>query len=118
MTDNMKKFMEAATEDEVLAEKLKDISDVETIRALAAEKGFILTEEDLAQPAGELSEDELDAVVGGGKCVCFLGGGGSADAHESTCACVLYGQGDFHNSLTYTGTRCVCNCAGTGRTDR
>lgn len=39
----------------------------------------------------ELSDDELEAVVGGGRCICSFGGGGKAGEGEETCACVIGG---------------------------
>ena len=101
MTDNTKRFLEAASQDKVFIEKLNKAETPEAVIALAAEKGFTLTEEDLKpEPAsGEVSDDELDAVVGGKTCVCVAGGGGEAGTRDETCACVLGGAGlyvDIH----------------------
>lgn len=41
----------------------------------------------------ELSDDELEAVVGGGRCICSFGGGGNAGEDEKTYACVMGGGG-------------------------
>ena len=63
----------------------------------AAEYGVELKEEDF-QPAGaqgELADDELDAVAGGGDCFCVIGGGGSSSSkYEKTCACAVGGIGE------------------------
>ena len=67
MTENMKRFLEEAEKDAAFAEKLEAAESPEALLALAAEKGFTLTAEDLAaeETAGELSDDELDDVAGG-----------------------------------------------------
>ena len=46
----------------------KEISanDKQALIKFAAEKGFTLTEDDFKQEESELSEDELQAVAGGG----------------------------------------------------
>jgi predicted ribosomally synthesized peptide with nif11-like leader len=64
MTDNMKKFMEAAASDEGLRGKL-DALDAEhraKCIALAGEHGIALTEADFT---GGMDDDELAAVAGG-----------------------------------------------------
>ncbi len=87
-------------------------------------QGVELTEEDLKVPTQNLSDDELDAVVGGGGCGCCVTGGGWGD--ELYCGCVLAGAGgiyyyDSNGSLTtkishkYGG--CVCPAAGAGATN-
>ena len=101
MTDNMKKFLEAASQDREFVEKLNKAETPEAVISLAAEKGFTLTEEDLkpALQTGEVSDDEMDAVAGGKTCVCVAGGGGEAGTRDETCACVLGGAGlyvDIH----------------------
>ena len=96
MTDNMKKFLEAISGDKEFTEKLKTAPDAATAIALAKEKGFDLTEEDLkfAEGIQEISDDEAEAVAGGKECYCFAGGGGvSSQSDEGQCACVGYGTG-------------------------
>ena len=90
MTDNMKKFLEAVSQDKEFLEKLTGAETPEAVIALAAEKGFTLTQEDLKQePAsGKISDDELEAVAGGETCGCFFGGGG-----ERSCGCFFGGSG-------------------------
>ena len=46
---------------------------------LLKEYGVELTSEDLKAPSGELSDDELEVVAGGGVCICPLVGGGSGE---------------------------------------
>ena len=67
MTDKMKQFLEEAGKDAAFAEKLNGADSPETVLALAKEKGFELTLEDLqaALPTGELSDEALDGVAGG-----------------------------------------------------
>ena len=68
MTDGLKQFLEAAEGDAALAAKLEATKTPQDFLALAAEKGFALSREDLSSltaPTGELSDDELDDVAGG-----------------------------------------------------
>ena len=80
---------------------------------VGAELGFEITEDDLLKkPVEEISDDELDAVAGGGdvSCACALGGGGTKDSNDKTCACVLAGAGYAKSGRE----RCVCGFAGYG----
>lgn len=85
---------------------------------IVAEYGIEIKEEDFKPTQGELNDDELDAVAGGGYCFCFVGGGGEADQNDSTCACIVGGSG---SKLKSTGAfaddaiRCVCVAAGSGQ---
>ena len=110
MTDNMRKFLEAVSQDRELTEKLNKAETPEAIVALAAEKGFALTAEDLKpeERTGEVSDEELDTVTGGGECWCAMGGGGTSGKYGKTCACVLAGYG------TYTNGEGRCGCGGVG----
>ena len=112
MTSNLKNFLEQASKDKEFIEKLNKADTPEAVIALAAEKGFSLTPEDLKNEpaAGSLDDSEVEAVTGGDKCYCFAGGGGEALGDERTCACVMYGQGDMEDG----GTRCTCALGGTG----
>ena len=67
MTDNMKSFLKAVSEDKEFMEKLSKAESTKAVIALAAEKGFALTVEDLTAeaPTGELDDNELDDVAGG-----------------------------------------------------
>lgn len=85
--------------------------------AMAKEYGVELIEADL-QPTpagGEISDSELEAVAGGGKCVCVAGGGGTGDKYHDTCACVAAGMG--FGKITDEGIGCDCGCpvVGTGK---
>lgn len=116
MTENLKKFVEEASKNEELKEKLMklDENSINQIIPIAKEYGFELTEEDLKPESNQteedkpLSLDELDAVSGGdghGKrdkngtsCWCSFGGGNKGN-NDGQCACVMYGQNE--------GFRCV-----------
>ena len=67
MTDKMKAFLEEVEKDAAFAEKVNGADSVETVIALAKEKGYELSEEDLQLEAatGELDDAELDDVAGG-----------------------------------------------------
>ena len=124
MTENMKKFLEEASKDQSFIEKMNKAETPEAVIALAAEKGFALTAEDLKPeaPTGELSEDELDAVAGGKKCYCAIGGGGKAGGNDKVCACpaVGIGTGIVQNvddpKHKYEVDRCTCAVGGYGYT--
>jgi len=128
MTENLKKFLEAVSKDEALQAKVNALeSNKETamagVIALAKELGIELTEADFAQPDGEISEDELETINGGGcptagtvnnSCYCAAAGGGGGKQKDDDiwgCACVAYGQGgdakDDH-------TTCMCVLYGHG----
>ena len=115
MTDNLKRFLEEASKDAELVEKIGKADSVQTIIALAAEKGFNLTEEEMKQPSNStpIMNDELDAVAGGKDCMCTIGGGGEAGLYSDTCACVLGGVG----LMTDGESRCMCALAGAGDDD-
>ena len=116
MSDNMKKFLELVSKDENLKQKTLAFNDMEpekAIRAsiaLAKELGIELSEADFAkEKSGDgLSDEELDAVAGGGGCGCPFGGYGEGTDYRGrsyTCACVGYGQGSDH---------CACPIVGGG----
>ena len=128
MSENLKKFFESVSKDEVLQEKMKALSvdrenAVAYIIALAKEIDIELCEADFAQPDGEISEDELETINGGGcptagtvnnSCYCAAAGGGGGKQKDEDiwgCACVAYGQGgdakDDH-------TTCMCVLYGHG----
>ena len=119
MTENLKKFMELASADKTLGERVGS-ADKEMLFIIAKENGIELTEADFAPPLGELSDDELETVAGGGECYCALGGGGTKDgAHGyaeqywgglDVCACVVAGFGYYGNGKE----RCGCAFAGGG----
>ena len=112
MTENMKIFLEKVSEDRELAAKMGSETDVNALIAMAKDLGVELTAKDFEKPAEELSDDELDAVAGGGdvSCACAMGGGGTKDSNDKTCACVLAGAGYSKSGRE----RCVCGFAGYG----
>ena len=101
MTENLKKFLEEVEKNEELKTKLKALTDkdtaVEKAIEIAKEYGFTLTAEDCAQKAdGELSEDELASVAGGGM-VCFIGSWDkgcicNVIGAAKSCGCVIVGS--------------------------
>lgn len=112
MTENLKRFLELLSKDPQLTARASDAKGEELL-AIAQELGTPLTLEDfgkLSEPGQELSDDELDAVVGGGRCTCAVGGGGKKDAQNKVCACVVYGQGNTRCGKL----RCICPAAGGG----
>ena len=118
MTENMKKFLEVVSNNEELKQKLTNVPKEDVI-ALAKEVGFELTEADFVKN-DELSDDELDAVVGGAlKCVCPLAGGGGGtdyiDDKTFGCACVLYGQGGDGRAKDFN---CACVMGGIGTDEK
>ena len=129
MSENLKKFFESVSKDEVLQEKMNALSAdrenaVAYIIALAKEIDIELCEADFKASEEELSEDELGAVRGGmgssggctnSACWCTVGGGGGGrmldDNSAFGCACAVYGQGgdgkDDHQV-------CICVVVGEG----
>lgn len=129
MSENLKKFFESVSKEEVLQEKMKALSAdrenaVACIIALAKEINIELYEADFKASEEELSEDELGAVSGGmgssggctnSACWCTVGGGGGGrmldDNSAFGCACAVYGQGgdgkDDHQV-------CICVVVGEG----
>ncbi len=134
MSENLKSFFKLASQDEALKAKAVELKDMEkeevikTCIALAAERGITLTEADFeptaSADAGELSDDELDAVSGGGcgdgsmdSCICAVGGGGGGSGKNKVgatwgCACAAYGQGGDGKSEHFV---CICTVYGTGK---
>ena len=119
MTDNMKKFLEAASKDEALKTELKALADgnpanEEAMKAseteLAAKYGFTLTDDDFKlSEMTELTEDELRAAAGG-ICICPNFGGGIGTGKK--CGCLVGGGG-----VNESGTPCICQGYGYGADD-
>lgn len=85
--------------------------DKDAIIAEAQQRGIALTDADFAADASaELNEDELDAVAGGGKCACIMGGSGKEGDNCKECACIIAGGGMFKDDVN----RCGCVGAGGG----
>lgn len=75
MKGNAKKFLEFVSKNEAVKKELEadkssftgdDKAREEAFIKFAAKHGFTLTAEDLKAAQGEISEDELNAVAGGG----------------------------------------------------
>ena len=114
MTENMKKFLEAVSQNEELTRRMR-CAGMEELMFIARELGIALTEADFKQHTNELSDDELDAVTGGSdsSCTCIIGGGGKKDSAfgaSKACACVLGGGGEKIGG----GARCACVACGMG----
>ena len=111
MNENLKKFLEAVSQQKELSAKVNAM-DAEELLSLAKELGIALTEADLVKPVQELSDEELDTVAGGGdvSCACAMGGGGTKDNNDKTCACVVAGVGYDDQKRE----RCLCGFAGYG----
>ena len=68
ITDNMKAFLKVVESDAVLKERFRKAHTIEEVSALAEEKGFSITENDLritSAPVSKLSDDALENVSGG-----------------------------------------------------
>ena len=65
--EDAKKFLEMMKEDQTFAEKIKQSKDLDETKAIVKSAGLDFSEEDLAQAQqGELDDEQLDAVAGGG----------------------------------------------------
>lgn len=126
MNETLKKLLSAAEGDETWMKQLVQ-ADRESAIALALEKaselGIPLVKADFEASEGELSEEELTAVSGGGVCFCEIGGGGTAEDHgrdgiDEVCACVFGGYGTVTERDGSTDTRCVCVQLGSGASYR
>ena len=124
MGTNLNEFLKLVESDPAWLDQLKAAPSKETAVELclakAKELGVELSDNDFATPEGELSEDELASVAGGGECFCdILGGGTSDDSRDSkgrvdeACGCVVGGYGSYDNNGD-SETRCVCAQLGAG----
>lgn len=127
MNENVRALLDAIKEDEQLARQIasSDKDDAIAIALSAAEKiGIPLSKRDFSPPEGELSEEELTAVAGGGVCFCEIGGGGTSEDKmgnhgiDNTCGCVFGGYGSGLNKNGETETRCACVQLGSGASYR
>lgn len=112
MTENMKKFLQAISANAELQDRVNKMAKDELLDE-AAKLGIALTDEDFKQEEseGSLSDDELSAVSGGGKCGCYGSGGGTAEGTGlRPCGCVTIGVGSFEDDVQ----RCYCMVAGGG----
>ena len=65
--EQLKAFLEKVKADTSLQEKLKAAADANAVAAIAKEAGFSISADDLTTKAqSELSDEELEAVAGGG----------------------------------------------------
>jgi predicted ribosomally synthesized peptide with nif11-like leader len=66
--EQLKAFLEAVKADAGLQDKLKAAADADAVVAIAKSAGFAIIADDLSAKADgvEISEEELDATVGGG----------------------------------------------------
>ena len=106
-----------------LGDKLKAIAtDIQTqmqekMIEILKEYGVSFTAEDFKAPEGELSDDELNAVAGGGGCGCAAIGGGGGD--DLTCVCIAGGTGYVRGCGGFSlEGGCFCALAGAGATNR
>ena len=118
MSNNMKKFLELVSKDENLKQKMLACNDMEPEKAiqagiaLAKELGIELSEADFAEEksCGELNDDELDAVAGGGcNCPSSGDGGGTTNGNTYNCICGLGGAGGTGDNYN-----CLCHFGGYG----
>ena len=67
--EQLRAFMEAVKADAGLQQKLNAAADADAVALIAKEMGFVISAEELqrAQAGSEVSEEELEGVVGGGK---------------------------------------------------
>jgi len=63
--EQLQAFLEKVQGDTSLQEKLKAAADANAVTAIAKEAGFIISADDLTKAQSELSERELEGVVGG-----------------------------------------------------
>lgn len=121
MTENMKQFLELVSTDEALAREFEAMTKLEgdeakkAIAKFAGERGILLVEADFVPeepPTSEISDDELEAVAGGGDCACCALGGGKKDKDrgDKACGCVAVGVGRD----TDGDDRCFCVGGGMG----
>ena len=106
-----------------LGDKLKAIATdsqtqmQEKMIEILKEYGVSFTADDFKAPEGELSDDELNAVAGGGGCGCAAIGGGGGD--DLTCVCIAGGTGYVRGCGGFSlEGGCFCALAGAGATNR
>ena len=63
--EQLKAFLEKVKDDTSLQEKLNSASDADAVAAIAKDAGFMISAEDLKKAQSELSDDELEVVLGG-----------------------------------------------------
>ena len=114
MKENVKRYLETASQDAEHLEKLKAARTAEQVVALAKEKGHDLSVEDLkADDERAVNDDELNAVAGGEACACGIYGLGKAGPVDLECQCAIGGGGQYRTN-TGEAVRCICAVAGGG----
>ena len=63
--EQLKAFLEAVKADAGLQEQLKAAGDTDELVAIAKAAGFVFSAEELKRAQAEVSEEELEGVVGG-----------------------------------------------------
>ncbi len=129
--DSLRLFIEAVAKDEALQsslaaactdqkERKPDASGIDAVWVnriipLAKSKGFDFTLEEVHQYQAthrvdpvKIPDDELDAVVGGERCLCVVGGYGGGNEYDPACWCIIAGAGTEWDNTTR------CSCAGYG----
>ena len=72
--ESVQKFYELIQNDTTLQERVKDAINSASVVQIASEKGYEFTEQELERAMqeavieGEISDEQLEAVAGGGKC--------------------------------------------------
>ncbi len=69
--EQLKAFLEKVKADTSLQEQLKAANDADAFAAIAKEAGFSISADDLKNAQSEISDEELESVVGGGGGGCF-----------------------------------------------
>ena len=80
--EQLKAFLEKVQSDSSIQEKLKAAAEPGSVVAIAKEAGFSISANDLNKVQSELSEEELNAVVGGKK---YLSTGGNPRGSSLPC---------------------------------
>lgn len=112
----MRRFMEVISADSELRERATKAETQEELTRFADEVGIALGEGDFAEQTqdSELSEEDLESVVGGiSCCMCILSGGGEENGEndrEEPCKCALFGTGEAEKD-------CICYVAGQGKNE-
>ena len=120
MSENLKAFLESAKGDPELCRRLAGMDAGELVAA-ARERGFEITEADLRPPTGEVGDEELGNVAGGGGfCFAFGYGDGenASDGSAWQCMCPVVGDGEANDesSAEALGRNCLCAILGWGTT--
>ena len=114
MTENLKKFLEAVSQNEEERKVVSALKTNEEVIAYAKSNGFTLTEEDLEQSREELSDEELDAVAGGIYDTISCTDAGSGVWDNGACSCTGAGAGVEGLGYTPNGRGCGCSNGGYG----